>query len=70
MVGVRVKFEAFKTSELGVGEWSASCYGVFNSGERVPCTHWIGDWADTRTGLNAVVKRKIPALAWNRNKGM
>jgi hypothetical protein len=28
--------------------------------ERDPVTHWTGGWAGHRTGLEAVVKRKIP----------
>jgi len=26
--------------------------------ERAPGNHWIGDWMDPRTGLNAVVRKK------------
>jgi hypothetical protein len=29
--------------------------------ERVPSTHWIGDWVGPRAVLDAVVKRKIPS---------
>jgi hypothetical protein len=28
--------------------------------ERASGTHWIGGWVDSRAGLDAVVKRKIP----------
>jgi hypothetical protein len=31
-------------------------------GEIVPGTHWIGGWMVSRTGLDAVVKRKIPSF--------
>jgi hypothetical protein len=30
-------------------------------GERASCAHWIGGWVGLRAGLDAVVKRKIPA---------
>jgi hypothetical protein len=28
--------------------------------KRATDTHWIGDWVDSRAGLDAVFKRKIP----------
>jgi len=31
--------------------------------EGVPGTHWIGGWVGFRTGLDAVVKRRIPIIA-------
>jgi len=34
---------------------------VLSPMERAPGTHWIGDWVGPRTGLVAVVKRKIPS---------
>jgi hypothetical protein len=37
------------------GEWSASHTVRFNPGERVPGTHWKGDWVGPRTGPDAVV---------------
>jgi hypothetical protein len=49
------------TSALYEGEWSASRRGRFTPRERAPVTHWIGGWVGPRAGLNAVVKRKIPA---------
>jgi len=30
---------------------------------RAPSTHWMGAWVGTRTGLDAVVKKKIPIFA-------
>jgi hypothetical protein len=42
------------------GEWSASRPGRFNPREKAPVTHWIGGWVGLRTGLDAVVRRKIP----------
>jgi len=39
-------------------QWSASRPGRFNTGERVPGTHWIEDWVEPRTGLDAKAKRK------------
>jgi hypothetical protein len=41
--------------------WSASRPGRFTSRQRAPCTHCIGGWVGPRTGLYAVVKRKIPS---------
>jgi hypothetical protein len=49
----------FLTSGLGGGEWSASCPCHFTAEERVPSTHWIGDWVGPLVGLDAVEKRKI-----------
>jgi hypothetical protein len=31
------------------------------SGERAPVTHWIGAYAGSRAGLDAVVRRKTPS---------
>jgi hypothetical protein len=44
----------FFTSVLDGGEWSDSRPGRFNSRERVPGTHWIGDWVGPRAGLDKV----------------
>jgi hypothetical protein len=49
-----------QTLALDGCEWSASCTGRFTRRERVPGTHWTGGWVGPRTGLDAVVKRKIP----------
>jgi len=49
--GVEVQFHSFLTSALDRGEWSASRLCHFISGERTPCTHWIGGLADSRAGL-------------------
>jgi hypothetical protein len=48
------------TSTLDGGEWSASRPGRFTSRERVPDTHWVGDWVGCRAVLDAVM-RKIPS---------
>jgi len=42
------------TPPLNGGEWSTSRTGRFTSGERTPCTGWIGGWVGPRDGLNAV----------------
>jgi hypothetical protein len=58
--GVDVQTHIFLTSSLAGGEWSASCLGRFTPG-----THWLGDWVDPITGLDAVDKRKslnLPGL--------
>jgi hypothetical protein len=47
------------TSALDGGEWSALHLGRFTPRERAPVTHWIGGWVGPRSGLDAVVKRKI-----------
>jgi hypothetical protein len=48
----------YLTSVLVGDEWSASRPGRFTPGGRVPGTHWIGGWADPRTGLDAAEKKK------------
>jgi hypothetical protein len=50
---------SFLISTLDGGEWSASRPGRFITTERAPCTHWIGSWVGPRTGLDAVVYKKI-----------
>jgi hypothetical protein len=52
---------AFLTSALDGGEWSASRPGRFTCRERAPGTHWIGGWMGLRAVLDAVLKRKIPS---------
>jgi hypothetical protein len=37
-----MQIDAFLTSELVGGRWSASCAGYFNSGERASGVLWIG----------------------------
>jgi hypothetical protein len=49
------------TSAVGGGEWSAFRPSRFTPRERVPGTHWIGDWVGPRAGLDKVSKRKIPS---------
>jgi hypothetical protein len=49
------------TSELDVGEWSASHSGRFTPREVALCTHWIGGWVGPSAGVDTVVKRKIPS---------
>jgi hypothetical protein len=56
--GVEVQRHAFLTPSLDGGEWSASCPCRFSTGEGTCCTQWIGGWEGTRTGLDAVEKRK------------
>jgi hypothetical protein len=64
---VEVQFDAFLTSALDGGEWSASHPGRFTPRERAPGTHWIGGWMGPRAGLDAVVNRKIPSPCRNWN---
>jgi hypothetical protein len=46
---------------------SASRTGRFTPRKRAPGTHWIGGWVGPRAVVEAVVKRKFPAPAENRN---
>jgi hypothetical protein len=50
--GVYVYIHVILTSALVGGEWSASRPGIFTSGETALGTHWIGDWASPRIGLD------------------
>jgi len=54
------------SSALDGGDWSVSHSCRFTPSERAPGTHWIGVWVGPRAGLDAVVKRNIPASAGNR----
>jgi len=38
--GNGVQLHTFLTLVLDGGEWSASCPGLYTSGERAPGTHW------------------------------
>jgi hypothetical protein len=53
-----VKFDAFLTSAVGGGEWSASRPGHFISRKRVPTIYWIGGWWEPRAGVEALEKGK------------
>jgi hypothetical protein len=57
-----VALQAFLTSALDGGEWSASGPGHFNPRERASDTHWIRGCVSPRACLDAVVKRKIPSI--------
>jgi hypothetical protein len=48
-------------------KWPASLPSHTTSGVRAPGTQWIEDWVGPRTGLNAVLKRKIFYSTGNRN---
>jgi hypothetical protein len=60
------KHHASKIPALDGCEWSASRPGHFTPGERAPGTYWIRDWVGTRSGQDAMAKRKFPALAGNQ----
>jgi hypothetical protein len=55
-VGVGVQTHVFLSSALVGSKWSAACSGQFIFRERVRDTHWIGDWAGPRAGLNGIEK--------------
>jgi hypothetical protein len=59
--GEEIWLHAFKTSALDGDEWSASSPGCFTPREKIPGTHWIGNWVGPRAVLDAMVKRKIPS---------
>jgi hypothetical protein len=65
---VDVKFYSFLTTVLGGRDWSASRSDRFTPVERPPPpgTHWVEGCVDPRAGLDAVMKRHIPAPAENR----
>jgi hypothetical protein len=52
--GVEVELHAFLTSTLDGSEWLAS-----RPAHSTPGAHWIRGWVGPRTGLDAVVNRKI-----------
>jgi len=39
----------------------SSCPGLFTLRERAPHINWIGGWVGPRTGLDMVLKKKIPS---------
>jgi hypothetical protein len=65
MEGMDVWINIFLTSAVVGVVWSASRPGHFTSGEKAPCTHWIGGWVGPGAGLDDVEKIKfltIPGL--------
>jgi hypothetical protein len=58
---VRVQLDTFSTSELGGGDWSASCSGHFTCVERAPVTHWIG-WVDIAVNLDVVASLSLSEI--------
>jgi hypothetical protein len=57
--GEDVYIHVFLTSALVGGEWSTSRPGRSIPGERVPGTHWTGEWVNPRVGLDDMEKKKI-----------
>jgi len=51
---VEVYLQAFLTSAIHRGEWTASLL----PGKRARGTHWTGGWLGPRAGLDSVAKRK------------
>jgi hypothetical protein len=64
---VEVWLHPFFTSALDGGKWSASRPGSFSPREKVPGTHWVGDWMGPKAGLDTVVRRKIPSTCQDSN---
>jgi hypothetical protein len=57
--GVEVPLQAFLTSGLGGGEWSASRAACFTPREAALGTHYMKGSAGPRAGLFAIEKRKV-----------
>jgi len=70
-VGVEVQFHAFITSALNVLSGQFQAPAVLLPGKQPPLPRWTGCWVGPRTGLDAVVKRKIssPFLCHKSNPG-
>jgi len=51
---------------LDGGERSASCTSCLTTRERALITYWLGGYLGSRTYLDMVAKRKIPAPAENQ----
>jgi hypothetical protein len=49
-------------------EWSAPCSCYFIPKERLPDTHWEGDWVCPIVTLDVVMKRRISAPAENQTQ--
>jgi hypothetical protein len=61
---MRYSFYSFTTSALDGGEWSASRPGrALPPGKGPPGTHWMGDWAGLRAGLDTEATGKSFASA-------
>jgi hypothetical protein len=65
--GVEIQLHTFLTSALDRGERSVSGTCRVTPRESAPGVHWIGGWVGPRTGVDAVVKRKIPSLCQDSN---
>jgi hypothetical protein len=57
---MEVELHVFLTSALDGREWLTWRPSRFTSAERTPDTHFIGGYLGSRTGLEAVAKRKNP----------
>jgi hypothetical protein len=49
-----VKIHTALSLEPDGGEWSASCFGHFTSGERAPSTYCIVGWVGPIAGLDVM----------------
>jgi hypothetical protein len=64
--GVEVTLHAFLTATSNGSKWPASCLGLYTPGEGARGTRCVGGWVVSRSGLNALLKRKISAPTRNR----
>jgi hypothetical protein len=53
------------TLALDASHWSVSCPGHFTPMERAHSTHWIGEWVDSITSMDAMNKDKYFSSAKN-----
>jgi hypothetical protein len=49
------------------GQFHAPPPSLFTHGERAPNTRWIGGLVDSRAGVEAMVKRKLPSPCQESN---
>jgi hypothetical protein len=67
--GVEVQLQAFLTSALVGGEWSASQFCLFTPAKTALSTQFIWDWVCPRDGLDAVEYREIFGPCQESNPG-
>jgi hypothetical protein len=63
---IKAQLHSFLTSTLDTGGWPTSHIVYFIPRERVPGTHWIGDWVAFRVGLHIFGRGKPLVPTGNR----